>query len=206
MKAPHQLSDIELSEYADEHIAYELDMLRWSGSLLYAYNIASLRGSPLEGPLAQPVANALVESFAVHTRNLIDFLYLRNHYGKDRSTDIVVEDYVDGDTLSMNLPRITQLLQNAKKKADKQVAHLASERLRYGPLDKSWFYTQILSDITIALAGVVPYIPLSRVGRLLPQLVSSDTPSFISLSGEHIRSSTGNITGISFFLDVEQKS
>ena len=200
MKSPINLSDQELGEYADEHLAYELDMLRWSGSILHAYNVAELRGRPLNSALSQPMANALLESFAIHTRNLIDFLYLRNHYGRDRQSDIVIEDYLDGPALASALPPITELLENAKKKADKQVAHLASERLRYGVMDKSWFYTEIFRDIYSAFRSVVPHVEKSKIGLALSGLVSADLPPFVSVIGENLNAEDGSSVGISFLL------
>ena len=201
MKPPVNLSDEELSEYADAHLAYELDMLRWSGSILYAYNIAALRGFSLESPLSQPIANALLESFAIHSRNLVDFLYLRNHYKKDRASDIVVEDYLDDRALQRTLPPISELLRDAKKKADKQVAHLACERLRYGVMDKSWMYAEITRELYTAFEQAVSHMPVSKVGRLLPTLVSSDRSPFTSVRGDQVQTPDGSVAGISFILD-----
>jgi hypothetical protein len=58
------LSDPELLDYSKEHVVYELWMFRAVGQALI---------TPLQ--MSQPLRNALIESFAIHLRNLIDFFY-----------------------------------------------------------------------------------------------------------------------------------
>jgi hypothetical protein len=147
MKHPLHFSDDELSLYADRHIAYEVDMLRWAASILHPLTAYPFVAEEPRGAVAEALGNVALESFAMHTRNLIDFLYLRSHYRNDRPSDVILEDYLAPDALSDALPAITPLLADAKTKADKQIAHLASDRLHYGPFDRSWMYTLIFADL-----------------------------------------------------------
>src|SRR5258708_17002608 len=63
------LSDPDLIAYSNEHVKYEISMLLDCGNLL-THSFQS------ESPdLATVLRNALLESFAIHLRNLVDFLY-----------------------------------------------------------------------------------------------------------------------------------
>jgi len=70
MKPPNSLSDIQLLQYADEHLQYEIDMLIWSAGIL-----AFLAKHTGEGYLPWAINNGLLNSYALHARNLINFLY-----------------------------------------------------------------------------------------------------------------------------------
>jgi hypothetical protein len=193
MKGANSFSDSQLRDYANLHIAYEVQMLRLSASVLYAFSAATLRSTKPEGTIVQSISNAFLESFAVHSRNLIDFLYLRNHYKKDRPTDIILEDYVPADAIKLSLPPISRLLIDAKTKADKQVAHLASDRLRYGQVERSWFYGEVFQEITRALRRVAQNIPLGRFPPALLESLSDslapilpiDISTSVSTDGQH---------------------
>ena len=199
MKHPNHMSDEELREYSDRHLAYEVDMLRWSGSILYAYVPPPVGIPPAENPLKKPTSNAFLESFAIHARNLIDFLYLRNHYRNDRPTDVLLEDYLGGELPPQSLPAITPLLQNAKKMADKQVAHLASNRLLYGVMDRAWAFTLIYADITTALRAVLPLLPDQRVAPSLRDILSPAIAPFLSIQADAFHDEAGEAIGIMLY-------
>ncbi len=181
MKGGTRLDDSELRQYAENHLAREVEMLRWTGSFLSAFTTATLSSERIAGDIAQAFRESSVESFAMHARNLIDFLYLRNHYGRDRSNDIVIEDYVGNDAVANRLVPITQLLIDARTKADKLIAHLATERETFGYYQKSWMFSQIAVDLLAALRSVVHDVPARlESGRLL-RSVSSSLPLFIDI-------------------------
>lgn len=166
MKSPHSLTDDELKAYADEHLQYEVDMLIWSAGVL-----AFLTAYRDKGYLPWAINNGLLNTFAVHARNLIDFLYSRSR-GKDLATDIVIEDYVDESTVAKALPAISPLLEEVLTKANKQAAHLTRERIEYEKGGKEWKFIEVVKHVLQALASIAPHIPSSRISDGLRQKLS----------------------------------
>lgn len=113
-----------------EHIKYEIDMYRWAASEVV---------KPL--PLYQ--RNAMVEVFATHVRNLIDFFYL-DRVGHD---DAVAEHFVNN--WRKIRPIMPDILKEAKVKANKQLAHITYSRaVEYGVTkEKGWFVGKISSKL-----------------------------------------------------------
>lgn len=165
MKLPHSLLDEELRDYADHHLKYEIEMLVWASGIL-----ATLGTLREKGLLARECKNALLNTFALHSRNLIDFLYLRASC-KDRPTDVIVQDYIDQNTLSKYLPPITPLLQQTKEKADKQAAHLTIDRIQYAKSGKGWKVIEIAENIMKAFRAIAPFLPENRVSDPLKQMI-----------------------------------
>jgi len=163
MRPPQSLTDDELKAYAEVHLKYEVNMLIWSATVL-----AFLTRYGDRGHLPWVINNGLLTAFAVHARNLVDFLYSRSK-GKDRATDIIIEDYVDKDTVAKILPGISPLLEDVLTKANKQAAHLTRERIKYEKAGKEWKFIEIAKDILLALASVAPYIPSSRIGDVVKE-------------------------------------
>jgi hypothetical protein len=166
MKSPHSLTDDELREYAEEHLQYEVDMLCWSAGIL-----AKLAPYKDKGLLPWAINNGLLTTFAVHARNLVQFLYFHSK-GKDYATDIVIEDYVDESTVAKALPPISPLLEEVLTKANKQAAHLTIERIEYDKAGKEWMWWEIVDHVFQALAPIVPHIPSSRISDGLRQKLS----------------------------------
>lgn len=168
MKPPNSLSDSELKQYADEHIQYEIDMLIWSTGIL-----AFLAAKKAEGYLPWAINNGLLNTYSLHARNLINFLYSRSK-GTDYPTDIILEDYVHADAISNSLPEITPHLEEALTKANKQAAHLSTNRIQYEQSGKEWLFIELSKQILVAFAPIAPHIPKSRIseslGRKLTQL------------------------------------
>lgn len=161
MKGSNSLSDDELKEYAEEHLQYEVDMLVWSAGILA--RLASLKN---EGHLPWSINNGLLNSFSAHARNLIAFLYSRP-MGKEFSTDIVIEDFVDEEIVNKHLVEIDPLLEEAIKKANKQVAHLTMERIEYEESGKAWRFIEVAQAILKAFASITPYMPSARISDTL---------------------------------------
>jgi len=161
MKSPNSLTDTELLQYADMHLQYEFDMLTWSTGIL-----VSLVFHPNEKILFWAIKNSLLNSYALHTRNLINFLFSHslNH---DHSGDIIVEDFLEvGDIVSSYIT-IPPLLEEALDKANKQVAHLTLERIRYEQAGKEWKFLELNNQINEALFEIIPHIPDARMSKSL---------------------------------------
>ena len=148
MKGNNSLSNQELAKYSEEHLLYEINMLFWTASILsYLAPIAN------KGEIANALSNSLLNSFSVHARNLIGFLYSRQN-SSDYPTDVVLEDYVQDPDYLNSLPPITDLLVQAKTKTDKQVSHLTLERIAYEKQDKEWKFVAIYQDIMKAFFAI----------------------------------------------------
>ena len=111
MKGDSQFDQSQLIEYAEKQLAREVEMLRWTGSFLAAFHTATLSSENIDGEIAAALRQSSLESFAMHSRNLIDFLYLRNHYRRDRSNDIVIEDYDLFEPMRMKISDVLPPLQ-----------------------------------------------------------------------------------------------
>ena len=88
--------------------------------------------------------NALIESFALHVRNLIDFLYIEN----PSSDDVYAGDYFPykEDWVKIR-PQITTFLKKVKKRTNKEVSHLTYSRLKVGQEEKKWDFVTILQEM-----------------------------------------------------------
>ncbi len=106
-------------QQASEFLAYEIWMF---------YSIADIFIKQL--PIADNIIkNALIESFVIHLRNLIDFFY----NDKPKSDDITVINFVNANCI----PEITEKIKLARKRAHKEVAHLTLKRT-FKSEDKQW--------------------------------------------------------------------
>lgn len=107
------------------HLYYEIEMLCKLKNILFINKIK----------YCETIDNSLIESLAIHIRNLIDFLYLKQP-GRDDIT--AVEFSSDKENLRKILGEDPPaILSHAKIKANKQVNHLTKERFINGP-EKEW--------------------------------------------------------------------
>jgi hypothetical protein len=181
MRPPNSLTDEELVTYSHDHIRYEIGMLQWTAAILL-----SLPDLDSTGVFAETIKNSLLNSFASHARNLIDFLYLRNHFGRDKSGDIVVEDYIESTFLDEHLPPITKTLEDAKVKANKQVAHLTVERLAYEVAGKEWQFMQIYMQIMKAFLSISAGFPREKTSDTFRTLISHKQVDFPDIKASEI--------------------
>jgi len=119
-----ELNEKQLMEYFSEHVRYEIQML------LNATEAISKQ---------QLIANGLeympVESFAIHLRNLITFLYPN----AQRDDDVCAKDFFATiGKWEQIRPMLAKILESAKIRADKEVGHLTTSRLAGTPAAKIW--------------------------------------------------------------------
>jgi hypothetical protein len=194
MKLPYSLSDDDLRNYADIHLQYEIDMLTWSGGIL-----ESLVEKKKANLLSQALYNGILNTFASHARNLIDFLYSRIN-NKDRRNDIIIQDYVDEEYVSIHLVPISPLLEETLIKASKQVAHLSMERISYEKdrKQKQWKCIEILAHIRHAFASIAPYIPDHKMSKKLRDELSASSVEVLIVDITTTNLPFGQHFGISF--------
>ncbi len=113
MNRPKRTDD-ELRKAA-EHLEYEIGMLVSMANIL-SINVLG-RGQ---------LANAALESFTIHARNLLDFLYPQGA----REDDVIADDYFPiPDDWQKRRTVKTQILENVHRRVGKEVAHLTYARL-----------------------------------------------------------------------------
>ena len=125
------------------HLDYEAGML-WKTAEEMASGRAQTRAQ----------RNAIVESFALHTRNLIDFFYGDpRRPTKRRGKDDVVAGHFFSDPYRWQRarPRQSSLLRRAEKRADKEIAHLTYGRLDVEQQEKPWPASDIVADLGAVL-------------------------------------------------------
>ena len=106
-----------------------------------------------------PLYNALIESFAVHLRNLIDFLYEEKTEAKPDW--IFAQDYFsDPQEWILARPDKSEILKKAEIKAHKQVAHLTYVRRKKEP----WRFIEIMDEIYRPLSVFINKIDRGLLG------------------------------------------
>lgn len=144
-----QRSNEELQEVSN-HLHYELWML---SSLAQA----------MESGIADRgwLANALLESFVIHVRNVLDFLY-NDH---PQSDDVVAQDFFPSAKAWVKIrPRLSELLSTAKKRAGKEVVHLTYARLDVTPDTKPWPFVAIANEVASVMKVFSDSVPEDKLG------------------------------------------
>ena len=119
---------------ATEHLKYEYSMLLAVTEALSAGLV-----------LNQFLKNALLESFAIHFRALVDFLY---RPANARSDDMAAEDFFDDQARWSEVrPTISPILDRGRRRAHKEIAHLTYARLAITESEKGWPFREITTEI-----------------------------------------------------------
>ena len=135
---------------ASDHLYYEISMYQ----MLVQGMISGIAGR-------SAINNALLKSFAIHLRALIGFFYSEN----PRNDDIIAEDFFANQSDWINLrPAKTKVLERAKKRADKEVAHLTYVRLGITPDQKNWYFEEVYKDIQTLIEIFLKSIPRDLLG------------------------------------------
>lgn len=148
-------SDAHLLAFSAEHVAYEVDMFFGMVGVLTRPSVIGAP-SPAE---ANRLKNAVIEVFAIHLRNLIDFLYLE----RPHPTDVVAADFCATGVWEAARPPITNSLEAARVRANKEVAHLTSRRIAGAPPEKAWDPQSIVAEIRPLLQLVVSKAEATRL-------------------------------------------
>ena len=128
----NHLTDSYLLYYSGEHVWYETHMFFQAAA-------AMLSGTALQSPSAGLlflIRNATVEAFGFHLRNLLDFF--RPDRKKPRDTDVLAADFFDDKRLPDDFPELSPLAVFARVRANKELAHLTTERKKPSDAAKAW--------------------------------------------------------------------
>ena len=122
-----------MQEYFSEHVRYEVQML------LHVTSAILVKIQTLE-----MLKHVAIESYAIHLRNLITFLYPSSV----RDSDVCAKDFfIDPERWSQIRPTLSESLDKAKKRADKEVGHLTTARLSGSPEEKTWDVRSLSGEI-----------------------------------------------------------
>ena len=151
-------SDVQRHQIA-EHLRYEIAMLWACGTEIR------------RGGYPWAASNSLVESFALHARNVVDFFFT-----EPVGDDVVARHFFRDETAWAGIrTAIPATLATAKKRANKEVSHLTYSRLAVSPNDKPWPVEEIVREVDTVLrifcerADLLPDgVKLLRYKELLP--------------------------------------
>jgi hypothetical protein len=134
-KEMRQPKSLDRLRKAYTHLQYEFRMLKGS-----AFRLRTIT------PNNSPESHAIFESFVIHSRNLLYFLYSNN----PRDTDIIAEDFIPASRWRAERPQESSVLKRAHERASKEVAHLTWNRLGIDYKTADWPITEIAKDIIAA--------------------------------------------------------
>jgi hypothetical protein len=123
----------ELDDVLKHHVLYELNML---------IIIANAVVSGIAGK--SPLNNSLIESFAIHVRNLIDFLWPV----KPSNDHVISNDFFGNNEWITIRPEIPVILKKARIRANKEISHISYDRLKVKPENKPWDFISITNEIS----------------------------------------------------------
>lgn len=147
-------NDSELQAYSKEHIWYEVRMFFGAGS-----------NAPFDhSPQLEVQDDALLESFVLHLRNLVNFFYPPKHIKADDA--IAAEHFDSGEMPSVLL---TNMLSTARERANKELSHLTWKRLAGHHAAKGWDFAALMRDMANAIEA---FITMASPQKLDPDFVA----------------------------------
>jgi len=167
------LSDCELVDYSREHVFYEIKMLFDTGSLLLDRNTFD----QIKPDSVREVMHfAAIESFATHVKTLVNFFYPEN----ERKSDVLGRYFFPGDQLPSTFPPLSPVLDDARRRASKEVGHLTTERIAGELPEKNWPVRQVLEGLRAVLLEFVRGASPSKIHGDLERFVTArEVPIFL---------------------------
>ena len=193
-----QRSDEELAGFSEEHLRYEVEMLHGTAQ--------ALRDPPRDqdGTIGAIIEYALLESFLIHARVLISFLY-----DGPKSNDVAAEHFFDENKeWTEHRPDKSRLLTETQKRINKELAHLTKGRLGVRPEIKHWEYWEIENEIGGILAQFCTLVPESRLSAKFRSFVSECRANQIDgrRASETLKFGTAGPTSAAFVTEEVSRS
>jgi hypothetical protein len=124
-------TDPQLLDFSEEHLMYELNILRWL--------VDTIPNTPKSFQLS-----AYLESFAIHLRGLIDFFHTNPKDAKP--DDVIAADFFDLPS-GWN-PRVPSAsLSAARERANKEIGHITYKRKSGMDPTKPWPVSDLFNEI-----------------------------------------------------------
>jgi hypothetical protein len=131
--------------------------------------LGSAQGLDPETTAEGTLHNALVESFAIHLRNMLDFLWPDKP--KRKSDWVIAADFFPSPSDWEKLrPEISQLLSDSRVRAAREIAHLTYARLAVDPEQKDWNVRQIANEVTRVVEKFIRHVPMQFLGPKCSEL------------------------------------
>ncbi len=190
------MDDNDLWKYSDEHVTYEVERFFWLTELLTDPSM------PLSLASAEDTLrlyHALIEAFALHLRNLIEFLYPK----KPRDSDIYAARFCAPGVWEQEGGAITKTLWDARERASKEIAHLTDKRIYGYQPAKEWPFKKLADEIRpiteLLSAKALPSRLSPKVVRAIdikPEKMSANKlPGIGPMPGPSPERPTGGMTG-----------
>lgn len=107
------------------------------------------------------VSHALLESFVIHYRALLDFFYPGENLRPD---DMVAHDYFDDPAEWDRIrPKLPTLLKEMRPRANKEIAHLSYGRLDVAAEAKGWKIPAIAHEVEQIFVVFIRAVPKTRL-------------------------------------------
>jgi hypothetical protein len=161
------LKPAELRAFADEHLAYEIEML------FAAVRTRDVRLLSDDASLLSFFQNARVEAFVSHLRTLIGFLFPDVY--RPKRNDVTARHYVEspgrgGEWEDWRGP-LSDAMRSAKDRADKEVSHLTDRRMAGIAPEKGWVMEPLANEVREILLRFVAAAERERLGERVSGLV-----------------------------------
>lgn len=105
--------------------------------------------------------NILLDAFAIHARNLFEFLYPKPT-NQRKPDDVVVYDYIKKQGFYRNNKTPKKELLFVWRKASKQVTHLTYTRNRYSKTSKPWPFVFVRYKMRQSLIAFYSALPIEK--------------------------------------------
>jgi hypothetical protein len=128
------------------------------------------------------VENALLESFTVHARSLLDFFYK----SRAKPDDALAADFFRDDSWERRRPPLSDHLGDVNRRVGKEVAHLTYHRETVTQEAKGWAIVPMYLEIAGVFARFVELVPEEMIGREFLEVAIPMMPT-----GEPVRILTG---------------
>lgn len=145
--------DVQTLVKASRTVGQQLVNLR-----AYAESHEALKDNP---NIHAVITNALILSFAVHFRNLYDFLFSNSPNPKD---DVLAEQFFDDPTAWPGLrPEVSQSLRTHRNRLNKHLAHITYTRVNQTSADLFWDFQSVMEGLSPAIKLFVENVEPARL-------------------------------------------
>jgi hypothetical protein len=134
---------------------------------MFASMAQALPGAQQALDAAQIRVNALLESFVIHARALMDFMYPDKPWADDVLATQFFDTPEQWTDVRKPLEKLSEELQKVKGRAGKEVAHLTFARQEITAEMKTWQYSKIAEELVALFNDFLARVPKERLGPLL---------------------------------------
>lgn len=126
--------------------------------------------------------NALLESFTLHARALLDFFYGRRR----KKDDALASDFFEEDAWEQSRPPMAGTLSDVNRRVGKEIAHLTYSRANVTEEAKGWPIVPMYLALASVFGRFVQIVPEQAIGRTFLEVAIPLLPT-----GEPVRQLSG---------------